>query len=465
MNIKANIKKTDIFRLVYQLTSISLILTINIIVVIYLFNQLPANEDKPNIILILLIVSILVLVFHSLVIINLYKSLKVLLSVLENVLNGDMSSRTNLHISDQLGILGVFIDKILDQRVNYELTSKEENQSLSNAVVSLLHGVNRLSQKDLTARMDITEDATAPIADSLNILADEISRVLLGVRLISNEISSFSHNVKEQSDVIISFATTERDEVERANAELITASKVMKEVAELANKSSLAADEALESTSKAKNTVINTVKSINDIREVIRETEKRIKRLGERSQEISSVVNLINSIAERTHILALNASIHAASTGEAGKGFVVIADEVQRLAENAREATSEISSLVNNIQLETNDTVRIMNNVITEVVNGTKLAQEAETQMQETMSTTNQLVNMVQQIKLNSDEQRNLAELITERAASIKESTLKTNKELQQQSVYADKLVDFTAELVDAVGVFILPNNKDKKVN
>ena len=465
MNIKANIKKTDIFRLVYQLTSISLILTINIIVVIYLFNQLPANEDKPNIILILLIVSILVLVFHSLVIINLYKSLKVLLSVLENVLNGDMSSRTNLHISDQLGILGVFIDKILDQRVNYELTSKEENQSLSNAVVSLLHGVNRLSQKDLTARVDITEDATAPIADSLNILADEISRVLLGVRLISNEISSFSHNVKEQSDVIISFATTERDEVERANAELITASKVMKEVAELANKSSLAADEALESTSKAKNTVINTVKSINDIREVIRETEKRIKRLGERSQEISSVVNLINSIAERTHILALNASIHAASTGEAGKGFVVIADEVQRLAENAREATSEISSLVNNIQLETNDTVRIMNNVITEVVNGTKLAQEAETQMQETMSTTNQLVNMVQQIKLNSDEQRNLAELITERAASIKETTLKTNKELQQQSVYADKLVDFTAELVDAVGVFILPNNKDKKVN
>ena len=462
MNIKANIKKTDIFRLVYQLTSISLILTINIIVVIYLFNQLPANEDKPNIILILLIVSILVLVFHSLVIINLYKSLKVLLSVLENVLNGDMSSRTNLHISDQLGILGVFIDKILDQRVNYELTSKEENQSLSNAVVSLLHGVNKLSQKDLTARMDITEDATAPIADSLNILADEISRVLLGVRLISNEISSFSHNVKEQSDVIISFATTERDEVERANAELITASKVMKEVAELANKSSLAADEALESTSKAKNTVINTVKSINDIREVIRETEKRIKRLGERSQEISSVVNLINSIAERTHILALNASIHAASTGEAGKGFVVIADEVQRLAENAREATSEISSLVNNIQLETNDTVRIMNNVITEVVNGTKLAQEAETQMQETMSTTNQLVNMVQQIKSNSDEQRNLAELITERAASIKDSTLKTNKELQQQSVYADKLVEFTAELVDAVGVFILPNNKQK---
>lgn len=465
MNIKTNIKKTDIFRLVYQLTSMSLILIINLIIIIYLFNQLPVSENNSNIILILLIVSVFVLVFHSFIIINLYRSLKVLLSVLENVLNGDMSARTNLEISDQLGILGVFIDKILEQRVNYELTSKEENQSLSNAVVSLLHGVNKLSQKDLTARVDITEDATAPIADSLNILADEISKVLLGVRSISNEISSFSQNVKEQSDVIISFATTERDEVERANAELITASKVMKEVAELANKSSLAADEAIESTSKAKSIVINTVESINDIREVIRETEKRIKRLGERSQEISSVVNLINSIAERTHILALNASIHAASTGEAGKGFVVIADEVQRLAENAREATSEISSLVNNIQLETNDTVRIMNNVITEVVNGTKLAQEAETQMQETMSTTNQLVNMVQQIKSNSDEQRNLAELITERAASIKESTLKTNKELQQQSVYADKLVEFTADLVEAVGVFILPNNKGKKVN
>ena len=458
MNIKTNIKKTDIFKLVYQLTSITLILAINIIIVIYLFYQLPDKGNNTNTILVLLVVSILVLVFNSFVIFYLYKSLKILLSVLDNVLNGDMSSRTNLEISDQLGILGIFIDKILDQRVDYELTSKEENQSLNNAVVSLLHGVNKLSQKDLTARVEITEDATAPIADSLNILADEISRVLLGVRSISNEISSFSHNVKNQSDIIVSFATTERDEVERANAELITASKVMKEVAELANKSSVAADEAIESTSKAKNIVINTVESINNIREVIRETEKRIKRLGERSQEISSVVNLINSIAERTHILALNASIHAASTGEAGKGFVVIADEVQRLAENAREATSEISSLVNNIQLETNDTVRIMNNVISEVVNGTKLAQAAETQMQETMSTTNQLVNMVQQIKSNSDEQRDLAVLITERAASIKESTLKTNKELQQQSVYADKLVEFTAHLVDAVGVFILPN-------
>ena len=458
MNVKTNIKKTDIFKLVYQLTSITLILAINIIIVIYLFYQLPDKGNNTNTILVLLVVSILVLVFNSFVIFYLYKSLKILLSVLDNVLNGDMSSRTNLEISDQLGILGIFIDKILDQRVDYELTSKEENQSLNNAVVSLLHGVNKLSQKDLTARVEITEDATAPIADSLNILADEISRVLLGVRSISNEISSFSHNVKNQSDIIVSFATTERDEVERANAELITASKVMKEVAELANKSSVAADEAIESTSKAKNIVINTVESINNIREVIRETEKRIKRLGERSQEISSVVNLINSIAERTHILALNASIHAASTGEAGKGFVVIADEVQRLAENAREATSEISSLVNNIQLETNDTVRIMNNVISEVVNGTKLAQAAETQMQETMSTTNQLVNMVQQIKSNSDEQRDLAVLITERAASIKESTLKTNKELQQQSVYADKLVEFTAHLVDAVGVFILPN-------
>ena len=465
MNIKANIKKTDIFRLVYQLTSITLILVINIFIIIYLFNELPVKENSTNIILVLLGVSLLVLIFNSFVIFHLYNSLKVLLTVLEKVLNGDMSSRTNLELSDQLGILGVFIDKILDQRVEYELNSKQENQSLSDAVVSLLHGVNKLSQKDLTARVDITEDATAPIADSLNILADEISRVLSGVRSISNEISSFSHNVKNQSDIIMSFATTERDEVERANAELVTASKVMKEVVELANKSSLSADDAIESTSKAKNIVTNTVEGINNIREVIRETEKRIKRLGERSQEISSVVNLINSIAERTHILALNASIHAASTGEAGKGFVVIADEVQRLAENAREATSEISSLVNNIQLETNDAVRIMNNVITEVVNGTKLAQEAETQMQETMSKTNQLVNMVQQIKSNSDKQRNLAELITERAASIKESTLKTNKELQQQSVYADKLVDFTADLVDAVGVFILPDTNEKKMN
>ena len=349
------------------------------------------------------------------------------------------------------------LTRLIEKYKRAEILSKQENEQLSNGVVGLLHGVHKLSQKDLTIRVDISEDATAPIADSLNLLADEIARVLQGVTKISNNISHFCKLVKDQSDKVIRFANEERDEVDLANAELTTASEVMVNIAELAKKCGTAADAAIETTAKAKDTVVDTVEGINSIREIIRETEKRIKRLGERSQEISSVVSLINSIAERTHILALNASIHAASTGEAGRGFVVIADEVQRLAENAREATGQISSLVNNIQTETSETVTIMNNVISEVVSGTKLAEQAGVQMEETLLRTNQLVNMVQQIAVSSDQQAKTAHIITERAKAIKESTQKTNKELQEQSIYTDKLVQHSSELVSAVGVFKLP--------
>ncbi|MGH8119161.1 MAG: methyl-accepting chemotaxis protein, partial [Gammaproteobacteria bacterium] len=239
---------------------------------------------------------------------------------------------------------------------------------------------------------------------------------------------------------------------------------VMMKIADLARSCNNSADAAMETTSTAKDTVIDTVDSINGIREIIRETEKRIKRLGERSQEISSIVSLINSIAERTHILALNASIHAASSGEAGRGFVVVADEVQRLSENAREATAQISSLVNNMQTETSEVVVAINNVISAVVSGSNLAEQAGEQMQETLKRTNQLVNMVQQIAVNSDEQVKAARVITERARAIKDSTEKTNKELQEQSVHADKLVQYSSQLVKAVGVFSLPQGAGSNV-
>ncbi len=351
----------------------------------------------------------------------------------------------------------------IEEHVRIEQRTKKENQELSDAVVNLLQGVDKLSQRDLTVRMDITEDATAPIADSLNLLADEIAGILQGVTRISHDISNFCQSVKDHSDTVIRYSNEERDEVDRTNAELTAASEVMVNIAELAKTCGTAADAAMDTTAKAKETVIGTVGGINNIREIIRETEKRIKRLGERSQEISSVVSLINSIAERTHILALNASIHAASAGEAGRGFVVIADEVQRLAENAREATGQISSLVNNIQAETSETVTIMNNVISEVVSGTKLAEQAGVQMEDTLLRTHQLVNMVREIAVNSDQQVKTASLITERAKAIKVSTQKTNRELQEQSVYADKLVQYSSELVNAVGVFKLPDTPEQE--
>ena len=421
-------------------------------------------QGKETIIAISALIGLSAILILVVIIRNLTHALGAILAALAKVQAGDLQARTGLKEYDQFGSIGRALDVILDERVKVEKNYKKENEDLSHAVVQLLHGVHRLSQNDLTARVEVTEDATGPLADSLNLLADEIARVLQGVVNISNDISQFCHSVKDHSDTVIEFSNRERKEVDSATSELIAASNVMMNIAELARNCNTSADAAMEITSTAKDTVIGTVDSINGIREIIRETEKRIKRLGERSQEISSIVSLINSIAERTHILALNASIHAASSGEAGRGFVVVADEVQRLSENAREATAQISSLVNNMQSETSEVVVAMNNVISAVVSGSNLAGRAGEQMQETLQRTNQLVNMVQQIAVNSDEQVKAARIITERARMIKDSTEKTNQELQEQSVHADKLVQFSSQLVKAVGVFKLPQDTGRNV-
>jgi methyl-accepting chemotaxis protein len=199
------------------------------------------------------------------------------------------------------------------------------------------------------------------------------------------------------------------------------------------------------------------VTGINNVRDTIRETEKRLKRLGDRSQEISGVVNLINNIAERTHILALNASMHAASAGEAGRGFAVVADEVQRLAENAREATSEIATLVNNIRVETADTVATMNTVISQVADGTRLAQEAGERMQNTQLATTELVESVQKIAAESSAQARLSNELREQAREIETSTQETSKGMKMQTAQTNRLVQFAANLVQAVSVFKLP--------
>ena len=196
---------------------------------------------------------------------------------------------------------------------------------------------------------------------------------------------------------------------------------------------------------------------MNGIRETISETEKRIKRLGERSQEITSVVEIINSIAERTQVLALNASMHAAAAGESGRGFAIVADEVQRLSENSRESTSQIATLVHSIQTETSATMATMNKSISQVVAGSKLAEESGRQMQETQANTKELVAVVETIAQRSAEQAMYSEVLRENATGIQKSTEITDQELREQSKHTVNLVNFAQRLKDAVDVFTLP--------
>jgi methyl-accepting chemotaxis protein len=373
------------------------------------------------------------------------------------VTEGDFYARTEVKGQDELGKLGQAFDNLLEDKVATLVQIEKDNTELNDSVIGLLQAVSKLSQRDLTVKVPVTEDVTGPVADALNVLTDETSKVLQGVRTISEEVARASAKVKAQSDQVVEVASHEREEVMETASQLAEAARAMNNIAELAENSNRIAENAINATQVALETVNNTVGGINSIREIIHETEKRIKRLGERSQEISRAVNLINSISERTHILALNASMHAASAGEAGKGFAVVADEVQRLAENARDATAQISTLVNNIQVETSDTVSTMNNVITQVVDGSRLAEKAGEEMQRTRESTANLVASVQQIARNSVEQARVSGQLQLRADQIKASTLQTSEQLKQQNQQTNRLVQYAKGLLNAVQVFKLP--------
>ena len=385
------------------------------------------------------------------------KPIKRISDTVGKVSEGDYYARTEIHGRDELSDLGQAFDGLLEDKVSTLVQAEKENELLNQSVISLLQAVSKLSRRDLTIKVPVTEDVTGPVADALNQLTTETSRVLQGVRRISEEVAQASKVVQSQSEVVISVANDEHKEVEETALELEKAAGAMNTISELARACNTVAENAINTTHTAMTTVTSTVSGINSIRENIHETEKRIKRLGERSQEISRAVNLINSISERTHILALNASMHAASAGEAGRGFAVVADEVQRLAENARDATSQIATLVSNIQVETSDTVGTMNNVITQVVEGSKLAEEAGLQMERTKDTTEELVESVKEIAKKSVDQARITNVLKGRAEQIKESTQKTSKQLMEQNVQTTRLVEFARGLLKAVQVFKLP--------
>ena len=380
-----------------------------------------------------------------------------LVGVMNQLAGGDDKVRANMQTFDEVGMMGRQFDMMVDQRELVSAKVQQENDTMNNSIIDMLQAVGAIAQRDLTIKAPVAEDITGPLGDALNYLTDETAKVLNNVVRIAGEVSDVSKQVKTQSDTVIGIAADEKKEVDQSAVELSVASEEMFNIAKLALACNEAAGKAIKNTDKAQETVLGTVQGITSIRDTIRETEKRIKRLGERSQEIGSVVTIINSIAERTHILALNASMHAASAGEAGRGFAVVANEVQKLAENAREATQQISGLVNNIQVETADTVTNMNDAITQVVRGTTLAQQAGNEMKETRDTTAELVQLVQQIATGAKAQAETAQKLRERAVQIQKSTEQTFQQLQEQGKQTDRLVDFSGNLVESVGVFKLP--------
>ncbi|NOQ13169.1 MAG: HAMP domain-containing protein [Methyloprofundus sp.] len=370
---------------------------------------------------------------------------------------GDYTARSGLTNKDEFGVFARAFNQLLDDRVSSLVESEKEGEQLNESIIGLLMAVGQLSQRDLTAKVPVQEDVTGAVADALNLFSEETSNVLKEVTQVSEQVNSAALKAQELSSEVLIASDADKQQVQQTVQELSQMAVAMRDMATEAQGVSKTSEKATETTSSALDTVTETVNSIMQIRDTIRETEKRIKRLGERSQEIGGTVNLINNIAERTHILSLNASMHAASAGEAGRGFMVVADEIQRLAENSREATAQIETLVKNIQVETTDTAAIMNTVISQVVEGSNLAEKAGQKMQETQTTTADLVRSIQHISVISQVQAESSNALRERSEEVQKSVATTAEKMNAQAEENRHLVEFAKALTASVGVFKLP--------
>jgi len=400
---------------------------------------------------------LLITLYVAVVEFSVLKPVKFLTTLVNRISQGDYEARAKTDAADEIGILARSFDALLDERAEKLAASEQARAELNNSVIALLQSVARLSQRDLTVNIPVSEDITGTLSDAINLLTQETASTLKDVNQVSERVNLSSSKVKSQSDAVMVFAEQERMETEKMLEELNSAVMVMLNVAKISQTTNSASSDAMQATDTALQAVTETVRSINKIREIIREIEKRIKRLGERSQEITAAVNIINEIAERTHVLALNAGMQAAQAGDAGRGFMVVANEVQRLAESSREATGQISLLVKNIQVDTADAVNTMSDVITQVVEGTRLAEEAGDRMKDTRNVTMKLVEYVHDIADKAMKQVKLGQVLKERATVIQQSTEKTHVQLQAQSQLSEGLVSDAETLLRKVRVFRLP--------
>jgi methyl-accepting chemotaxis protein len=373
------------------------------------------------------------------------------------VASGQTQARSELLGKDEIGDLGRAFDDLLDERIAALDKATQENEAINNSAIGLLQGVFQLSNKDMTARAPVTEDIIGTVASSVNQLAEEIGITLTDVKTVAQQVRTTSNVLQEQSDFVESAAKQERLSLDSMSETLSRATQQLTDVALLSNTSSSTALRTTKATQAAQTAVDGTVRGMDALRESISETEKRFKRLGERSQEISSAVALVNTISERTHVLSLNASMQAATAGEAGRGFAVVAQEVQRLSDSSRQATAQISQLVNNIQAETNETLLTMNRLISDVVAQTELARLAGREMTQTQLATTELVDLVQQIAAFSTQQEAIAAALQQNVLDINSSTTLTSTAIAQQSKATRTLVGYAGQLNEAVEQFILP--------
>ncbi len=335
--------------------------------------------------------------------------------------------------------------------------SGELNQRNQEAILRLLDEMGSLAEGDLTVRATVTEDITGAIADSVNFAVEALRSLVSTINETAVQVSAAAQETQATATHLAEAAEQQAQQITSASAAINEMAVSIDEVSKNSAESAEVAQRSVQIAGKGAAVVRQTIAGMDAIRDQIQETSKRIKRLGESSQEIGSIVELINDIAEQTNILALNAAIQAASAGEAGRGFAVVADEVQRLAERSAGATKRIETLVQAIQSDTNEAVSSMEQTTAEVVTGARRAEDAGSALGEIEKVSNDLADLIQNISEAARQQSAAATNISATMNVIQEITSQTSLGASQTAESIGNLAQMAQDLRRSVADFKLP--------
>jgi twitching motility protein PilJ len=334
--------------------------------------------------------------------------------------------------------------------------SERQNRENQDAILRLLDEIGNLASGDLTVRAKVTEHMTGAIADSINYTIDELRRLVAGITNAALHVTTATQEAQTVSTQLLQAAHKQATEIQATGQSVTQMAQSMNQVSARANDSAKVAETSLLAAGKGAEAVQNAIRGMNEIRDQIQETSKRIKRLGESSQEIGEIVQLISDITEQTNVLALNAAIQAASAGEAGRGFTVVAEEVQRLAERSAEATKHIGAIVKSIQRDTLDAVEAMERSTRGVVEGTRTADEADQALREIEKISNRLAELIGSISNATQQQAASAAEVAGKMKIILGVTQLTTEGTKKTAVSATKLTELAEGLKKSVAGFRL---------
>jgi twitching motility protein PilJ len=330
------------------------------------------------------------------------------------------------------------------------------NSQNQGAILRLMNEMGDLADGDLTVRATVTEDVTGAIADSLNYTTEEFRKLVSRIIVAVEQMGLATKNAEDISRGLLDATQQQAREIQTAGESVELMTKSIKEVDSSAAKSADVARRTLEVTEQGAQAVRNTISGMDGIREQIQDTSKRIKRLGESSQEIGEIVDLISDITEQTNVLALNAAIQAASAGDAGRGFSVVAEEVQRLAERSGEATKQIGALVKTIQGDTHDAVAAMERSTLGVVEGAKLSDVAGQSLREIERVSNELAALINSISTSTQVQTDMASEVASVMNDILKITVQTTEGTRLTANSIGQLNDLAKGLRGSVAGFKL---------